>query len=97
MGGPTGNSGGRLRHPEAFNTGSAVHGWLVGGIAIGCPGWEDAGTYHLIAKLSKPVSRVSFESALETVMGAGTPAFPPLDDAQAGEYRCCVGSIGAAT
>ncbi|MDD0858399.1 hypothetical protein NHF46_12790 [Arthrobacter alpinus] len=46
----------------------------------------------MIAELGKPVIRVGFKRTLETLMGTGTPAFPPLDDAQGREYRSCMDS-----
>lgn len=71
----------------------AAHGWLVGRVLVHGPGRDDAGANQLVAKLGESIVGVCFKCLLEALVGSGSLALPPLDDAEARENRCGVGAI----
>lgn len=64
-------------------------------MAVGGPVGEDAFADEVVGELGETVFRVCFEGSLEALVCFTAVAFPPLNDAQAGEYWRGVGAVGA--
>lgn len=84
----------RSRHAHSFDLRPAAHRRLVGQVFVHRPGSDDARSNQLVAELGESIVRVRLQCVLEALVGAGSLAFPPLDDAKTRENRGCVGAVG---
>src|SRR4029453_3378042 len=63
---------------------------FVGGVSVGVPACDDAGSEHLVAESGEAVARAGVGGELHELVCFGASAFPPIDVADGGEDRSCV-------